>query len=191
MNTRRLAERVAHHLAERLGEEAVAMHHGSLSRKLRLAAEKKLKAGEIQALVATASLELGIDIGAVELVCQVGRRARLGWPGSGLEERDTGMARFRRAEFSRRPGIGWWRAPHWSGRCTKAIWTRLKFPKCRWTCWRSRIVAMSLAEIGREEDCSRWREPIRIGIWDSTEFESIVEMLSEGITARRGRYGDI
>src|SRR5215472_2209210 len=58
VNTRRLAERVAHHLAERLGKDAVAAHHGSLSRKLRLAAEKKLKAGEIRALVATASLEL-------------------------------------------------------------------------------------------------------------------------------------
>src|SRR5437763_16457841 len=62
VNTRRLAERVTHHLAERLGEENVAAHHGSLSRKLRLAAEKKLKAGEVKALVATASLELGIDI---------------------------------------------------------------------------------------------------------------------------------
>jgi ATP-dependent Lhr-like helicase len=72
VNTRRLAERVAHHLAERLGPEAVATHHGSLSRKLRLAAENKLKCGEIKALVATASLELGIDIGSVDLVCQIG-----------------------------------------------------------------------------------------------------------------------
>src|SRR5579859_1681349 len=71
VNTRRLAERVAHNLAERLGRDAVAAHHGSLSRKLRLAAEKKLKAGEIRALVATASLELGIDIGSVDLVCQI------------------------------------------------------------------------------------------------------------------------
>src|SRR6266849_6335588 len=59
VNTRRLAERVAHHLGERLGKDAVAAHHGSLSRKLRLAAEKKLKAGEVRVLVATASLELG------------------------------------------------------------------------------------------------------------------------------------
>src|SRR5437588_5081147 len=72
VNTRRLAERMAHHLAERLGKDAVAAHHGSLSRKLRLAAERKLKAGEIRALVATASLELGIDIGSVDLVCQIG-----------------------------------------------------------------------------------------------------------------------
>jgi ATP-dependent Lhr-like helicase len=71
VNTRRLAERVAHNLAEKLGEEAVAAHHGSLARKLRLAAEKKLKNGEIRVLVATASLELGIDIGTVDLVCQL------------------------------------------------------------------------------------------------------------------------
>ena len=72
VNTRRLAERVAHHLAERLGEDAVAAHHGSLARKLRLEAEQQLKAGEVQVLVATASLELGIDIGIVDLVCQIG-----------------------------------------------------------------------------------------------------------------------
>src|SRR5467141_1906182 len=72
VNTRRLAERMAHHLAERLGKEVVAAHHGSLSRKLRLVSERKLKAGEIRALVATASLELGIDIGSVDLVCQIG-----------------------------------------------------------------------------------------------------------------------
>jgi ATP-dependent Lhr-like helicase len=72
VNTRRLAERVALHLAERLGEHAVAAHHGSLSRKLRLEAERKLKTGEIQVLVATASLELGIDIGFVDLVVQIG-----------------------------------------------------------------------------------------------------------------------
>src|SRR5574337_44462 len=72
VNTRRLAERVAHQLAERLGEDAVAAHHGSLSRKLRLAAEKRLKAGEVKVVVATASLELGIDIGTVDLVCHIG-----------------------------------------------------------------------------------------------------------------------
>src|SRR5205085_2353856 len=72
VNTRRLAERVAHHLAKLLGEDAVASHHGSLSRHRRLAVEGKLKVGEIRALVATASLELGIDIGTVDLVCQIG-----------------------------------------------------------------------------------------------------------------------
>ncbi|MEE2665607.1 MAG: DEAD/DEAH box helicase [Myxococcota bacterium] len=72
VNTRRMAERIAHLLAERLGEDAVAAHHGSLSKDRRLRVEKRLRAGDLRALVATASLELGIDIGPVELVCQIG-----------------------------------------------------------------------------------------------------------------------
>ncbi len=72
VNTRRTAERIQHHLAQRLGPEAVASHHGSLSRDRRLRVERKLKEGELRALVATASLELGIDIGSIDLVCQVG-----------------------------------------------------------------------------------------------------------------------
>src|SRR6266566_8199755 len=72
VNTRRLAERVSRHLGERIGDENIAAHHGSLAREQRLAAEQRLKAGELSALVATASLELGIDIGDVNLVCQLG-----------------------------------------------------------------------------------------------------------------------
>ena len=72
VNQRRIAERVARHLAERLGEEHVTAHHGSLAREHRLNAEQRLKAGELKALVATSSLELGIDIGDIDLVCQLG-----------------------------------------------------------------------------------------------------------------------
>ncbi|MGH6646601.1 DEAD/DEAH box helicase [Aquabacterium sp.] len=72
VNTRRMAERAARHLAERLGREAVAAHHGSLSKEARLLAEQRLKRGELKVLVATASLELGLDIGDVDLVCQLG-----------------------------------------------------------------------------------------------------------------------
>ena len=72
VNTRRMAERAARHLAERLGREHVAAHHGSLSKELRLDAEQRLKRGRLKVLVATASLELGIDIGDVDLVCQLG-----------------------------------------------------------------------------------------------------------------------
>ena len=72
VNTRRLAERVTMHLSQRLGEDKVTAHHGSLSRQHRLRAEQRLKSGQLQALVATASLELGIDIGTVDLVCQIG-----------------------------------------------------------------------------------------------------------------------
>ena len=75
VNTRRLAERVSHHLEERLrdlGADVVAAHHGSLSRQIRLSAEERLKSGQTRVVVATASLELGIDIGTVDLVCQIG-----------------------------------------------------------------------------------------------------------------------
>jgi ATP-dependent helicase Lhr and Lhr-like helicase len=71
-NTRRLVERTAAALEQRLGEEHVVAHHGSMSRQLRLAAEQKLKHGRVRAAVATASLELGIDVGAVDLVVQIG-----------------------------------------------------------------------------------------------------------------------
>jgi ATP-dependent Lhr-like helicase len=77
VNTRRLAERVARHLADRLGDEAVTAHHGSLSKERRLDAETRLKSGLLRALVATASLELGIDIGSVDLVCQIGSPHRI------------------------------------------------------------------------------------------------------------------
>ena len=72
VNTRKLSERVAHELGERLGEDQVAAHHGSLSRERRQRVEQRLRAGDLRALVATASLELGIDVGPVELVCQIG-----------------------------------------------------------------------------------------------------------------------
>jgi ATP-dependent Lhr-like helicase len=72
VNTRRMAERVAHLLGERLGDDQVAAHHGSLSKERRLRVETRLRAGDLRALVATASLELGIDIGPVELCCQIG-----------------------------------------------------------------------------------------------------------------------
>ncbi len=72
VNTRRMAERVARELTERLGAEAVTAHHGSMAKEHRLTAEQRLKKGELRALVATASLELGIDIGDVDLVCQLG-----------------------------------------------------------------------------------------------------------------------
>ena len=77
VNTRKMAERLARHLSERLGEDAVTAHHGSLSKEKRLDAETRLKSGQLKALVATASLELGIDIGHVDLVCQIGSPHRI------------------------------------------------------------------------------------------------------------------
>ncbi|HEV7485476.1 MAG TPA: DEAD/DEAH box helicase [Thermoanaerobaculia bacterium] len=77
VNTRRMAERVARHLSDRLGDDAVTAHHGSLSKEKRLDAESRLKSGRLRALVATASLELGIDIGHVDLVCQIASPHRI------------------------------------------------------------------------------------------------------------------
>src|SRR5262245_36001749 len=77
VNTRRMAERIARELSERLGDAAVTAHHGSLSKEKRLDAEARLKSGHLKALVATASLELGIDIGHVDLVCQIGSPHRI------------------------------------------------------------------------------------------------------------------
>jgi ATP-dependent Lhr-like helicase len=77
VNTRRMAERVSRHLSDRLGDDAVTAHHGSLSKENRLDAEMRLKGGRLKALVATASLELGIDIGHVDLVCQIGSPHRI------------------------------------------------------------------------------------------------------------------
>ncbi|HIN37961.1 MAG TPA: DEAD/DEAH box helicase, partial [Dehalococcoidia bacterium] len=78
VNTRRMVERISHQLSGRLGDDAVVAHHGSLSRTTRLAAEQKLKGGQVKVCVATASLELGIDIGVVDLVCQIGSPRSIG-----------------------------------------------------------------------------------------------------------------
>ena len=92
VNTRRMAERLARELADRLGPDGVAAHHGSLSRERRLKVEGQLRAGELRALVATASLELGIDIGPVELVCQIGGKCAFLGDRSGRGV-DDGLAR--------------------------------------------------------------------------------------------------
>lgn len=98
VNNRRLAERVAKHLAERVGEDVVTAHHGSLAKAHRLQAEQDLKAGKLKAIVATASLELGIDIGDVDLVCQLGSPGsiqaflqRVGRSGHGVNRTPKGL----------------------------------------------------------------------------------------------------
>ena len=101
VNTRRLVERVSHQLSERLGEELVVAHHGSLSRSTRLAAEEKLKTGQVKVCVATASLELGIDIGVIDLVCQMGRPAPSGCCCNGWAARAILSAARPRAACSR------------------------------------------------------------------------------------------
>ena len=190
VNTRRLAERVAHNLAERLGEEAVAAHHGSLSRKLRLNAERKLKNGEIKVLVATASLELGIDIGTVDLVCQLSstraiavalqRVGRSGhWRGAIPKGQLFAMTRDELVECAALV-----RAIH------QGDLDRLMIPDSPLDVLAQQIVAACSAEEWREDDLfALVRRAYPYRSLPREIFESIVSMLSEGIAAGRGRYG--
>ena len=203
VNTRRLAERMAHHLGERLGEENVAAHHGSLSRKLRLEAERKLKEGQIKVLVATASLELGIDVGTVDLVCHIN------------SPRSIAVALQR---------VG--RSGHWRGAVPKGRFfvttrddlaecavlvraigsgdlDRLIFPEGSLDVLAQQIVACCAVASGGPTAADGTPE----NGWDEDElfalikraypyrnlsraaFDSVVDMLSEGIAAQRGRYG--
>jgi ATP-dependent Lhr-like helicase len=190
VNTRRLAERVAHQLTTLLGENAVASHHGSLSRQRRLAVETKLKAGELRALVATASLELGIDIGNIDLVCQIGSPRSIA----------VALQRIGRA--------GHWRGAIPKGRifattrdelleCAALVWAirlgeldKIAIPEAPLDVLAQQIVAACAAEDWNEDnlfELIRRAHPYRN--LARQEFDAIVEMLSEGIAARRGRYG--
>src|ERR1022692_4639503 len=190
VNTRRLAERVALHLGERIGEELVAAHHGSLARKLRLNAERKLKNGEIRLLVATASLELGIDIGNIDLVCQINSPRAIA----------VALQRIGRA--------GHWRGAVPKGRlfattrddmveCAAAVLAirsgdldRIQIPEKPLDILAQQIVAMCSCEDWDEAElfeCVRRAYPYRALTED--EFERILEMLAQGIASQRGRYG--
>jgi ATP-dependent Lhr-like helicase len=190
VNTRRLVERLAFCMGELLGEENVAAHHGSLSRKLRLEAERRLKQGEIRLLVATASLELGIDIGNVDLVCQINSPRAI-------------------AAAMQRVG----RAGHWRGAIPKGrffattrddliehaaliramrsgVLDRLEIPPKPMDVLMQQIVAACAAEPWEEDalfDVLRRALPYR----DLTreEFEEALCLLTDGIEASRGRYG--
>ena len=188
VNTRRMAERVTHHLSEMLGSEAVTSHHGSLSAKLRLDAEDRLKRGDLKALVATASLELGIDIGSVELVCQLGTTRSIA----------TLLQRVGRAEH-KRGGLPKGRIFPLSRdelvecaallRCVqRGELDRLSIPEKPLDVLAQQIVAATSAEDWDENEFfklvrSSW--PYRN--LTREEFDSVVKMLAEGFSTKRGR----
>src|ERR1700678_2688432 len=190
VNTRRLAERVGHHLAAILGQDAVASHHGSLSRLRRLSVEGKLKSGEIRALVATASLELGIDIGTVDLVCQIGSPRSIA----------TALQRIGRA--------GHWRGAVPKGRlfattrdelieCAALVRAinrleldRILIPECPLDILAQQIVAACAADDWLEDDLfALVRRAYPYRNLARKDFDESIHMLSNGIAARRGRYG--
>ncbi len=190
VNTRRLAERVARHLSRRIGEEYIATHHGSLAREQRLESEQRLKAGKLRALVATASLELGIDIGEVELVCQLGStRAiatllqRVGRSGHAIEGRPKGRL-FPLSRDDLLECVALIEAI----RCGEL--DCLTLPRQPLDVLAQQIVAMVACEEWPEEELYRavcraypYRNLTR------ADFNAVINMLAEGYSSRRGRRG--
>jgi ATP-dependent Lhr-like helicase len=190
VNTRRLAERVARHLAERLGEDLVTAHHGSLSKETRLDAEARLKAGKLRALVATASLELGIDIGHVDLVCQLGAARRISTflqriGRAGHTVRGTPKGRlFPLSRDELVDSVALFRAVR------GGLLDRLTLRDKPLDVLAQQIVAEAASEDWRADDLfelCRGAYPYR-GL-QRAEFDDVVRMLAEGFTTRRGRRG--
>jgi ATP-dependent helicase Lhr and Lhr-like helicase len=188
VNTRRMAERVTHHLSELLGADAVTSHHGSLSAKLRLDAEDRLKRGELRALVATASLELGIDIGSVDLVCQLGTTrsiASLLQRVGRAEHKRAGLPKGRIFPLSRDELVecaALLRCVH------RGELDRLSIPEKPLDVLAQQIVAAASAEDWDENeffDLVRSAWPYRN--LTRGEFDSVVKMLAEGFSTKRGR----
>jgi ATP-dependent helicase Lhr and Lhr-like helicase len=188
VNTRRLAERVARHLGERIGDENIAAHHGSLAREQRLAAEQRLKAGELSALVATASLELGIDIGDVNLVCQLGSTRsiasflqRVGRSNHTVE----GFPKGRIFPLSRDELV----------ECAAIIdavrrgeLDRLELPEQPLDILAQQIVAASAPEEWSEADLFEMvRRAYPYRNLERTKFDEVIRMLAEGFSTKRGR----
>jgi ATP-dependent Lhr-like helicase len=188
VNTRRLCERMAMQLSERIGADRVTSHHGSLSREKRLEAEERLKRGELQALVATASLELGIDIGSVDLVIQVGSTRsiatllqRVGRAGHRLGAVPKGrLFPLSRDELIECAAM--LRATR-EGRLDRLI-----IPEKPLDILAQQIVA---AAAGEEWDEDQLYERVRSAYpyreLSRKEFDDVVQMLADGFTTRRGR----
>ena len=193
VNTRRMAERVAHHLGERLGEQNVAAHHGSLAKERRLRVEQRLKAGEMRALVATASLELGIDVGTVDLVCQIGSpRAvttflqRIGRSGHALGRTSRGrlfattrdeLVECRDGARARREGR--------PASISVAPLSRRRSTFSRSRSWPS----ARRASTPRTASTRALRTAAPYAGMNRAAFDAVVALLAEGVAPRAGRAG--
>src|SRR4051794_39205547 len=190
VNTRRMAERVARQLSERLGEAAVTAHHGSMAKEQRLAAEQRLKRGELKALVATASLELGIDIGDVDLVCQLGSPRsiasflqRVGRSGHAV----GGLPKGRLFPLSRDELV---ECAALLDSVRRGELDRLIIPEQPLDVLAQQIVAeVAAREYGEDElyDLLRRAWPYRN--LSREDFADVVTMLADGFSTRRGRRG--
>ena len=190
VNTRRLSERVAHALGERLGQNAVLPHHGSLSRQLRLDAESRLKRGELRAVVATASLELGIDIGTIDLVCQIGSTRsiavalqRIGRSGHWVGAKPSGrLFPTTRDELIECAAL--------ISAIRKGELERIEIPENALDILAQQIVAAAAAGQWNVDDLFEvFRSAYPYRNLPREDFDAVLEMLSEGIATSRGRGG--
>ena len=190
VNTRRHAERVAKRLAEMLGERAVTAHHGSLSREHRLDAETRLKNGELKALVATTSLELGIDIGDVELVCQLGSPRsvsvflqRVGRSGHGLGKTPKG----RLFPLSRDDLV---ECTALMRCCAEGRLDEIRVPPHPLDVLAQQIVAETASRASSFDELYEMvRRAHPYASLERARFDDVVRMLAEGFSTRRGRRG--
>jgi ATP-dependent Lhr-like helicase len=190
VNTRRMVERVARHLSERIGEEHVAAHHGSLSKERRLNAEQRLKRGELKVLVATASLELGIDIGDVDLACQIGSTRsinsflqRVGRAGHSV----GGTSKGRLFPLSRDELV---ECAALLEAVRRGELDRLKIPQNGLDVLAQQITAeVAAREWSEDELFSLLRGAYPYRNLARQEFDECVVMLAEGFSTRRGRRG--
>ena len=190
VNTRRLVERVTLHLAERLGQDAVAAHHSSLSRQRRFAAEQRLKSGELSVVVATASLELGIDVGAVDLTCLLGspRSIATGLQRIGRSGHALGATPKGRVFPLTRDQLVECAALVRAAR--RGELDRVALRRAPLDVLSQQIVAACSAEEWNEDRLySLCRRAAPYAELERAEFDAVVDMLSEGISTRRGRAG--
>jgi ATP-dependent Lhr-like helicase len=188
VNTRKLSERLSRHLSDRLGAEHVTAHHGSMSRQQRLAAEQRLKSGSLRALVATASLELGIDIGSVDLVCQIGSTRsiavllqRIGRSGHSV----GGFPKGRLFPLTRDELV----------ECAALLQCvrrgeldRFSIPKAPLDILAQQIVAAVACEEWRADDLyALVRRAYPYRDLSREDFDQVVTMLAEGFSLKRGR----
>src|SRR5262245_25367030 len=188
VHTRRLVERVAHALEERLGTGRVAAHHGSMARRIRLDAEEKLKSGQVPVVVATASLELGIDVGSVDLVCHVGAPRSLAM----LIQR---VGRSGHAHGATPKGVLFPLTRDDLVQAAAAVRAvrageldALRVPEGPRDVLAQQCVAIAAAgELGDEELFALVRRAYPYRALPRAEFDAVLELLAEGVATRRGR----
>lgn len=188
VNTRRLAERVSRHLGERLGDENIAAHHGSLAREQRLSAEQRLKAGELSALVATASLELGIDIGDVNLVCQLGSTRSIASFLQRVGRSNHTVAGFPKGRIFPLSRDELVECAAIVDAVRRGELDHLEIPERPLDILAQQIVAAVAAEEWTEDDLfAMVRRAYPYRNLEREQFDSIVRMLAEGFSTKRGR----